>query len=302
MKLYNKEEHLACYCYDNGIKPLIEMRTIKKSEADEMEISFNEIVFVLKGKLRFTTNNSFRTEVSKSHFLLLPAGKVIRYRALTDCMVLIVRLQEDIQLCHTYNLERLSNKMKTVDIPELFYTLKINQHVKHFAEGLSSTWEDGLKCRYFFLAKISEFLILLRAYYSEEELYCFFYHTLTSELAFSEFIRTNHLQYPTVNKLADAMHMSPQQFSRRFNIIFGEAPYKWMMREKGRLIYGEICRSKKHLKDIAKEFGFTVQANFNRFCKTEFGLNPGEIRKKKVSEISFSISYTILVPYNVSHI
>jgi AraC-like DNA-binding protein len=105
---------------------------------------------------------------------------------------------------------------------------------------------------------------------------------LNSDIAFAEFIRINHLKYPTVNDLAQAMNMTAQQFSKRFNHVFGQAPYKWMQLEKARLIYGEICRNNKSFKEIATSYGFNIPANFNRFCKTSFGVSPGEIRKKRL--------------------
>jgi len=75
--------------------------------------------------------------------------------------------------------------------------------------------------------------------------------------------------------------MTPQQFTRRFNTIFGQTPYEWMQKEKAKLIYGEICCTNKSLKEIADEYGFTDKANFNRFCKTFYERTPGDIRKNR---------------------
>jgi len=281
MIIYNIEEHLTCYCYDSNDKPLIEVRKFKQMETGEISLSCHEIVFVLKGKLRFTMYNNQCQVVSNNHIILLPAHNKMFFKAIAGSMILILRLKEDIQLCQTFNLERLDRYIKSVEKTNIVSTIEINARLKPFAHSLINTWEDGLKCLYYFKAKITEFLILLRAYYSEDQLYCFFNSVLTSDTIFAESVRSKHLQYSTVNEFADAMNMTPQHFSRRFYNVFGEAPYGWMQREKAKLIYGEICRSKKPMKKIAEEYGFNVQPNFNRFCKMAFGMNPGEIRKKR---------------------
>ena len=280
MIIYNIEEHLTCYCYDSGDKPLIEVRKCKQMETGEISLTCPEIVFVLKGKLRFTMYNDQSKEVSNK-VILLPANNKILFKAIAGSIVLILRLKEHIQLCETFNIERLDRYIKSVGKPDMASIIAINSRLQHFANSLIDTLEDGLKCLYYFKAKITELLILLRVYYSEEQLFCFFYSTLTSNTIFAESVLSKRLLYSTVNEFADAMNMTPQQFSRRFYSVFGEAPYGWMQREKAKQIYGEICRSNKPIKKIAEEYGFSIQPNFNRFCKTAFGMNPGEIRKKR---------------------
>ena len=281
MDIYNVEEHLSCFCYESGVKPLIEVLYFKSMASGEISLTSNEIVFVIKGKIRYTLSDQ-PTEVAKGQFVLLPTNALIQYKAIAKCEVLTLRLDENIQICQTFNMNRLNSKIKSVDKPNGLAKLDINVRLKSFANALLETCADGLKCRYYFLARITELLIMLRVYYSEAQLYRFFYYYLTSDIQFAEFVRTNHMQYATVNEFATAMKMTPQQFSRRFCTVFGEAPYGWMQREKARVVYGEICRSDRPLKEIAYEYGFSVQANFNRFCKMAFGMNPGEIRKKRV--------------------
>ena len=284
MEICNIEEHLACYCYDSMEKPLIEVIKYNNMDVSVLSLSCCEIVFVLKGKISVFHKNNMSVDIGNGHIVLLTANNTIQYKALSKSMLLIFRMNEDIQLCHTYSLDRLNKMIKTTKKPDIYATLQINSYLSNFANALLNTWEDGLKCRYYFQAKISELLIMLRAYYPEELLFHFFYYYFTPEAKFAEFIHTNHRKYTSVNELANAMKMTPQQFSRRFYSVFGEAPYGWMQREKANLIYGDICRSNKPFKEIADEYGFNIQPNFNRFCKSAFGMNPGEIRKQRFKQ------------------
>jgi AraC-like DNA-binding protein len=281
MEIYNVEEHLSCYCYEGGDNPLIEVRKIKRMETGETLLSRNEIVLVISGKIRINIIDNLSGELSKGQFVFLPSGFNVFFKAIAKSQIMIFRLDESIHLCYSYSLEQLYNRVKNIEKPQTLSILEFNIRIWDFANNLVNTWEDGLRCRLYLLAKINELLLLMRAYYPEEQLGQFFYFILSSDTAFSEFVRMSYLQYPTVNKLAEALNMSSQQFTRRFNNVFGQAPYGWMQREKARLIYGEICRSDKPIKEIAAKFGFLVPANFNRFCKMAFGMNPGAIRKKR---------------------
>jgi len=281
MKIHNVEEHLSCYCYSDDEKPSIEVRKISEIENNNISLLFNEIIFVIKGTLRVSMQDDHIINVNHGRMIFLPANKIIHTKALAGSMFLILRIKDDIQLCHTFNLNRLRKHFDKNEKPVKIETLEANTYFKKYAKLLVNTFDDGLKCRFYFQAKITEALIMLRVYYPEKQLFRFFYNHFTPNTEFAEFIFANHMNYPTINEFANAMNMTPQQFSRRFNIVFGEAPYKWMQREKAQLIYGEICRSNRSLKDIAEEYGFNIQSNFNRFCKMSFGMSPREIRKKR---------------------
>ena len=281
MDICNVEEHLSCYCYEGGERPLIEVRKVKRTETEEMLLSSNVIMLVMSGKIRINIINYKKVEINKGHFVFLPSDHSVFCKAIAKSKVLIFRLDESIRLCYSYSLDQLYNRVKNMEKPESLTVLDFNVRIWDFANALVNTWEDGLRCRIYLQDKINELLLLLRAYYPEEQLGRLFYDILSSDSVFSEFVRSSYLKYSTVNKLAEAMNMTSQQFTRRFNNVFGQAPYGWMQREKSRLIYGEICRSDKPIKEIAAQFGFTIPANFNRFCKAAFGMNPGEIRKKR---------------------
>ena len=281
MKIYNVEEHLSCYCYDNDEKPMVEVRKISQTETKNNSFFFNEIVFVLRGKVRFAMLNNLSVDVTKGCLIFLPANNIMHYKAFAGSMVLILRLKDEIQLCHTFNLNRLSSNIKIIDKPETIEIIKINTCLKYFAKGLVEALEDGLKCQYYFQAKITEALIMLRAYYSEIQLFRFFYYYFAPNVAFAEFVRANLLNYSTVKAFANALNMTAQQFSKRFNIVFGEAPFGWMLREKAQLIYDEICRGKISFKEIACKYGYTIQSDFDNYCEATFGMIPREIRKKR---------------------
>ena len=282
MKIYNTEEHRLCYCYDKDEKPMIEVRKIKNMAMGELTFSCNEIAFIIEGKLSLSLRNNPGEEVHRGQIIFLPAGDKLHYRALTKVRLLIFRLKSNIHMCNSFSLERLYDIMGGQKKPESFTPLEMNVRMQHFVQGVIDTLEDGLQCRIYFQSNITTLLIMLRIYYSSEQLCRFFSPILSRDTMFSEQVRANYLKCHTVNSLAATMNMTSQQFARRFKIVFGQPPHEWMQQEKARLIYGEICKGNKPFKEIAHSYGFTAQANFNRFCQTAFAMSPGEIRKKKM--------------------
>jgi len=281
MKIYDVEKHTSCYCYDRKEAPIVDLIEIDQDNVSEISLSTNEIIFVMAGKILITLRNNQTGELRKGDVVFLPAGDSLKYKALKNSEILILRLTDSVNLCYNFSIEQLYNEMKMKERPEGLYPLKANTRLMHFSKGLIDSWRDGFRCRSYLRTEISKLLTMLPIYYSKSELYHFYYPVLSPDAAFSEYVRTNHLKYRTINELAAAMNMTSQQFTRRFNAIYGQNPHDWIQREKARLIYGEICQTFKPLKEIAAEYGFTDQANFNRFCKAFFEMTPGEVRQKR---------------------
>jgi len=279
MKIYNVDEHKACYCYDGGKEPLIEPKEFESRAKGEIMLQTNELVFIMKGSIDITLRDYRGGRFNKGNILFLPAGEIFNYEVFRKSKILIVRLKDSIHLCHTYGMEQLYTRINDTHKPENLTPLEINVRLQHFIAGLTEAWYDGLKCRKYFEAKIAELLVMIRAYYSEKLLYQFFYPILSPDTVFSEFVRLNWLKHGNVRKLSEAMNITVQQFTKRFNSVFGQTPYKWMQQEKARLIYMEVCQNKKPLKEIAWDYGFSAYTHFSRFCREAYKMTPAEIRK-----------------------
>ena len=281
MKIYELEKHTTCFCYDKKEKPLVDIVVIEQDKKSSETLSNNVIIFALEGALSISLRIHPSGMLYKGDLAFLPAGDSLQYKAINKSELLVLRLIDSVSLCYNFSFEQLYSDLKVKVTPLSFFPLKANPRIGHFAKGLAEAWRDGLRCRNFLRSEISKLLTMLPIYYSKNELYNFYFPVLSPDAAFSEYVRTHHLQHRTINELAAAMHLTSQQFTRRFNAIFGQNPHEWLQREKARLIYGEICQTYKPLKEIAAEYGFTDQANFNRFCKTFYETTPGEIRQNR---------------------
>ncbi|MDR2585665.1 MAG: helix-turn-helix domain-containing protein [Prevotellaceae bacterium] len=281
MNNYNKENKKACYCYDNEVESLIEILELPSGTEDGIVVPTHEIVLIIEGKISYTVCDYPNGALCTGEMILLSSGDRLHYKVDSMSLLLIFRLSFSLYLCQKFSYKQLGGKMGDQKQPTNLFLLRIHSRLLHFAQGVIDVWKDGLTCRLFLRSEISKLLVLLFLYYPKEDLYRFFYPILGPDTAFSEFIWTNHIKYATVNELAYAMNMTSRQFSRRFHQVFGTNPYGWMQQERAKVIYQEIAHGEKPLKEIAADFGFNDQSNFNRFCKTFFNATPGTIRKKQ---------------------
>ena len=284
MELLNIEEHLNCFNYDHSVKPVIEVIEYAKGEKTEStRVNTNEVVFFLKGKVKYTFHNFSECRVRAGKMLFMPMGYRCAYNAESAATIVIFRLSNPVKLCEGFFVEHLFEPKKR-ERTKLFKNLKmleINERVMHFVEGLTVCVKDGMKCKHYFDLKTKEFFMLLRVYYPKSELRGFLDFILSHDIAFSEYVRSNRNRYSTVIAFAESMHMTQKQFAKRFQKVFGRTPYGWMKEGRALAAQSEITATKKSIKQIAIETGFNTSVQFTKFCKKELGMTPMELRGKQ---------------------
>lgn len=282
MEVLNKTEHQKCFCYEKGVKPTVEIRTLKQGFEEELTLKMNEIVFMMEGEVRYRFRDHPEKLHGKDEFVFIPVCGVFRFVVLKDTTVVVFRLNGSLKLCDGRRIEELyvQSSIRSGSVKREIYPLEINRPIQLFLAGLYEVVSGGLACRYYFDTKAKELFILLRTYYPRQELSEFFSLILTPDTLFSEYIRANHHKYKTVKELAETMHMTPKLFSKKFSQIFGEPAFDWMSKEKALCIYSELYSGNEPLGLIADKYGFSSQSHLNKFCKREFGENPGEIRSR----------------------
>ena len=281
MGIYNEEKHQVCFCYGAGKDALIEMLELPCGTIQENHcLSSHEIVFLVEGRLSYKVCEYNPAELTEGNLIFIPIGRTISYKTETDCLLFIIRQANGLRLCHTFSIEQLYKSEENHVLGEKITSLETNPRLNYYLNGLRDIYTDGMLCRYFFEAKITELFVLLRAYYSNEQLYRLFLPILSPDTEFSEFVRGNYAKYKTINDMAAAMCLTPVQFASRFRKIFLQSPRKWMQQEKAKQIFVEICDSSRPLKQISDDYGFAVQAHLNRFCRKTFGMAPREMREK----------------------
>ena len=278
--LHNPERYKSCFCNKNDGNNIVELLEFPEEQTGTSNIFQQEIVFVIRGYIQITIEGfTIGRRLKIGEFVFLPAGARLTYEALPDTAILIVRVSGDVPECPVFRMDGVTGNITIQRDPTGLHALKTNKRVDNFISELLETLSDGFLCRHYLQSEANRLLFILNAYYSEEDRVRFFAHILTPDIKFSEFVRMNHMKYRTIGELSGVLCMTTQAFSNRFKRVFGMTPHKWMLREKARHIYNDICKTNMPLKEIALKYDFPLSSNFFRFCKHTFGESPGRIRK-----------------------
>lgn len=282
MKLLYTHEHLTCLNYEKSKKPLIEKAKIEKDQFFEGHLQENKIILVLQGSINFSFGKFKNNSLSTGEMMIFSTTEQVQYTVKESGEILIIRLRNIKQLCDCFSL----NLLMTEEDENFKYRpspLEINERLDVYLNFLNDCLSDGLKCIYFLELKVKELFFILRAYYTKRELFILFHPLLSHDVTFSELVVSNHHKAKTVQDLADLLHYSLSGFQKRFKKAFGVSAYHWMKQERSKSIYHKINSSTKSLKEISDEYGFSSLSHFNDFCKSNFGVTPGKIRKKQFS-------------------
>lgn len=279
-KLY-LNEHFKCECCLSENSRFIESLVVLPHERRETQSNQNCFVFILFGNVTVEING-IKQELRSGDLIFIAKRMHCVTSSYKACKVLIVRVKNQICLCRSSNIIKLAETIKKEKRSvenKGFIVLKICSQLWNYAISLVELLNDGLRCSRFLRNKTDELLILMCAYYNEEELCHIFYYILNPDAVFVEFVRHNWYKYRTIADFASAMNLSTQSFVKQFKEIYGRSPGEWIQEAKAKMIFMEIKAGTKTFQQISDDFDFTAQSNFSRFCKKRFGASPLMIRK-----------------------
>ena len=102
-------------------------------------------------------------------------------------------------------------------------------------------------------------------------------HTLSDVIMYIEKNITDKL---TVEEIARQVYMSPAHLHCVFKDFYGIPLAEYVRREKLKKSMCLLRETDEKISDIAYDVGFEHESSFIRSFKREFGITPGEVRKR----------------------
>lgn len=286
MELLYSAEHLRCINYDREENPTMELIVVEKGKTWENRLIGNKLVFLLSGKIMFSSGQFSDCMVESKRILHLPAGYQFRFKSIEDSNMLVMQIHGQKYFCDNFNFKDLEKSIsisgysnRKEDGP---VTLEINEIMEKYLDPLIQFIQKEAKCKCFYQLKIKELFYIFRWFYTKETLFEFFKSALKGGDEFASYVIDNWTKYNTVGELSDAMNYTVSGFEKRFKRVFGVSPYKWMINQKAERIFHQVRTTDLTFKQISSNFGFMSLSHFNDFCKLHLGKSPGDIRKSSV--------------------
>lgn len=278
MSLLYKEEHTTCYNYKLQTTATFQVLHFKKNDIPQMiNVDRSVLMLILSGEV-LVTHNKYKDKLQKEgEMAVLSRNSCCFVKILKECTVVSCSFVQNIDFCNRFSFYKLIDFVPKKFVYD-FTLLPIKDRVAQFLENLRLCLNDGLGCVHFHELKKQELFILLRAYYSKEELACFFYPLLGKDMDFKDFVLSNYLSVADLNEFASLAKMSIDTFKRRFKESFGEPAHKWITQRKAEFIHRDIILTEKSFSEISAEYHMSSQAYLNTFCKQHFGKSPQKLR------------------------
>ena len=247
---------------------------------ESLEIQRSTVLFLLDGEISVTCDNFSDKILRANEMALCPAHSCTYVRIIQPGHFISCAFTELQNLCNRLSFQNLHNF-----VPKNFrydYTiLPVRPRIREYLTLLRHGLEDGLGCTHFHEMKGQELFLLLRAYYTNEELASFFFPLLGENLDFKNWIRMNYQLFLPIKDFAAMANMSVDTFKRTFKKEFGMPIHKWLTEQKAHLVCRDIMLGKQTLAEIADRYRFSSQAYLCTFCKTRLGKTPQELRTQQ---------------------
>lgn len=272
------ENHSDCGAYVTyDSEAMAEPVSLTTGETLRYKASRYEIVFVLTGDVKLSRYGFADLQIPARSFFMLPPAVEVTYTAEKTATMFFCRLKYSIGQCKYLSLESVRPYIS--DLSGHIHALPCRKPLMDFVKGLQSNLNRGLRCEMFLIAKYTELMFLLQAYYSKNELANLCAPIAGHDIGFRTFVYNNIVSVKSVAELAQRYHLTEVGFRKKFKREMGIAPMEYMMDRKKETLYHEIVHGSKPFKVICQEYGINSQSNLNTFCQRSFGLSPVAMRR-----------------------
>lgn len=283
MKLHYKREYTSCTNYTAeayngfGLENFVKGADFSSSS---IAVKTNFLIFILEGEMQITKDHENPQSVTAGEFIFMPfhSDYEIRIKHSGRCIYMSF-FYNDIQLCDKFLLE--SYRKQVIDFHPVFEPLPIREPLTYFLDSMRHYLEGGVNCKHLHALKEKELFIILRSFYRKEEVVNLFYDIIGSDINFKGAVISNVDKVQSREELAALLNISVSDLVRKFKREFGEPVYTWLMKHKKRRILERISLPGVSIKDVIYDFNFSSAANFNKYCKRNFGCTPTDLFNRK---------------------
>ena len=274
------QEHVSCrnYAADG---PIIQIRTLNRGEFLNFDCNHRPFLgFLLRGTLLWSYDAGDPLRIRAAEMFFIARSETFRSQAEEQVQIVLCYLDTTIALCNEYTIKSLSNYLTFRNPDETPFEpirLPIGEHLMAELETTQAAMATGLLCFHYQREKRDIFLLMLRGFYSKEDLAELFRPVLGEGFDFKQVIQRLYTPSINVQEMIEQTGLPSTSFNRKFMKSFGVTPRKWLIEKKKKDILRDLMMSDRSLKEIARTYGFSPNY-FIEFCRTHLGAPPHELR------------------------
>lgn len=273
--LYVKE-HLSCKHYVSDYRCSFRFR---EEDAGNLlyfdNQPYNLFIFVLSGKSEITCNEFMHRKYSGGSIAFIPKGsvgvcKTVEKSEYITCMFDVVN-----NVCDKLNFHSYWPICREIDYD--FRPVPITPQLNMFLDSLKYHLGEGINCEHFHELKQQEMFLVMRWFYTKEQLAELMYPIIGNSLDFKALVLENYLKVGSVSELAKLSGMGRSNFDTVFKEEFGMPAGQWMLKQVAKHVKYHMSEPGTTISDVMLKFNFNSPTHFTRFCKQQFGCTPTEL-------------------------
>jgi AraC-like DNA-binding protein len=274
-QIQEKGQHLTCPCYENKEKPLIEILDCRSDSFLTRNQETDILVAIWEGSLELTTGFNHALTINQGNLFLIPKGTKFTLHFFEETRLIFFKITKEVDFCLL--VHKSASFFEELRATEMI-TLQINTSIRALLKQFIIAYEQGLRCGHYLVAKMTELIVIISAYYPLDMVTQFFLPILSPDALFKMTVMANKNKIFNVTQYAELTHLTIDTFRTRFKLTFHKTPKEWIEEERKKLIFSELTERNKSLKEIAYFSGFNSEAELIKFCHKKFNKTPLSIR------------------------
>lgn len=242
-----------------------------------LKLDSNVLIFIMSGTMKVSSAQQELATVRERHIFFWDKEDDYTCEMLADSQVILFAFGDlivhDLLTFRPFGATSDSSVSKDVG-------LKFAEPLNSFLQLLAQYMEMNLYDLSLYIAKQRELFYILNSVYNEQELAILFSSLTEQSSKFKEQILENYLSAKNVGELASLLGYGVTNFRAKFKEQFGVSVYRWLLNRKSQHIIYRITVYGDEFSQIIDDFGFSSPSHFNKFCRSQYGLTPCELRKK----------------------
>lgn len=263
----------------NCIFRLAEYRQEKVFHHERTEEHY--LIFCQKGCIKITSNLFAEEFLCEGEVIFLP--RMNNYGGTVFCDTVLLIHEFNNTVCHPkhcilaflYIHKRFQEKSS-------FYRCKLIacESLITFFDTTILYIRDGQSDPSVWIIKHMELIWIFTRYYSDKELYSFFYPMMDEQIPFKSLVLAHYRKANRSEELANLCGYGIYTFHRTFKKEFGISVHQWLIKKRAENVKYRLSQTFISFTDIMDEFNFSSPQHFSHFCKKHLGDTPKSLRQK----------------------
>lgn len=147
-------------------------------------------LFVIQGRVNFDLGKSYEGEMEQRQMLYIPQNMKAQIESITSSRCILLFWDKHLNVCNKLFLNSLLSKENDTDIKDII--LPIKSPLMNVLESVNLYLDARLLCRHMHSLKQQELLLVLRGFYTKQELAAFFSASTNIGESFERFVLDNY--------------------------------------------------------------------------------------------------------------